>query len=59
LQQVDVNTWLDQPDNTVALQVTMASLPDGTSHPEIVVLGMAKRNIEVRITNSNYEKLAQ
>jgi hypothetical protein len=56
---VDVNTWLDQPDNTVALQVTMASLPDGTSHPEIVVLGMPKRNIEVRITNSNYEKLAQ
>jgi hypothetical protein len=50
---------LDQPDNTVTLRVTMAALPDGTNHPATVVLGMPKRNIEVGITNSNYQKLAQ
>jgi hypothetical protein len=56
---VDVNTWLDEPANVVTLNVTMGQLPDGTSHSSVVVLGMPKRNIEVRITNSNYQKLAQ
>jgi hypothetical protein len=59
LQQIDVNTWLNQPDQTVTLRVAMASLPDGTNHPATVVLGMPKRNIEVTVTNSNYQKLAQ
>ena len=59
LQQIDVNTWLDEPDNAVTLRVTMAALPDGTSYPGTVVLGMPKRNVEVRITKSNYQKLAQ
>jgi hypothetical protein len=59
LRQIEVNTWLDQPDNTVTLRVGMAALPDGTNHPATVVLGMRQRNIEVRITNSNYQKLAQ
>ena len=59
LQQIAVQTWLDEPDNAVTLNVTMAALPDGTSHPAIVVLGIPKRHIEVRITKSNYQKLAQ
>ena len=59
LQQIDVNTWLDQPDNAVTLRVTMAALADGTTYPGSVVLGMPKRNVEVRITKSNYQKIAQ
>ena len=59
LQHIDVQTWLDEPANAVTLQVTMNTLPDGVSHPAAVVLGMPKRNIEVRITKSNYQKLAQ
>ena len=59
LQQIDVQTWLDEPDNAVTLKVTMNTLPDGVSHPGAVVLGMPKRKIEVRITKSNYQKLAQ
>jgi hypothetical protein len=59
LQAVDVNTWLDEPDNSVTLTVAMGQLPEGVSHPATVVLGMPTRNIEVRITNSNYQKLAQ
>lgn len=59
LQQIAVQTWLDEPDNAVTLNVTMAALPDGTSHPATVVLGIPKRQIEVRITKSHYQKLAQ
>lgn len=59
LQAVDVNSWLDDPENVVTLKVTMGQLPEGVGHPATVVLGMPKRNIEVRITNSNYQKLAQ
>jgi hypothetical protein len=59
LQQVDVQTWLDEPDNPVTLKITMNALPDGVSHPDTVVLAMPKRNIEVKITKSNYQKLAQ
>ena len=58
LQQIDVN-WLDEPTNIVTLRVTMEQLRDGTSHQASVVLGMPKRNIELRITNSNDQKLAQ
>ena len=59
LQSIDINTWLDEKDNAVTLKVTMAALPDGTSHTGSVVLAMPKRNVEVRITKSNYQKLAQ
>lgn len=58
LQQIDVNTWLDEPENTVNLRVTMQALPDGTSYPGSVVLGIPKKQIEVRITKSNYQKVA-
>ena len=59
MQQIDVQTWLDKPDNAVTLKVTMNALPDGVSYPGAVVLGIPKSKIEVRITKSNYQKLAQ
>jgi hypothetical protein len=59
LQQIAVQSWLDEPDNAVTLNITMTSLPDGTSHPATVVLGIPKSQVEVRITKSNYQKLAQ
>jgi hypothetical protein len=59
LQQIAVSTWLDKPDNPVTLTVTMEALPDGTSHPGVVLLAIPESNIQVRITKSNYQKLAQ
>jgi hypothetical protein len=59
LRQLDVSTYLDTPESPVTLKVAMQSLPDGTRHAGSVVLGMPARQIEVRITNSNYQKLAQ
>jgi hypothetical protein len=59
LRQIDVKTWLEKPDDAVLFKVTMESLPDGTSHPARVVLTIPEKGIEVRITKSNYQKLAQ
>jgi hypothetical protein len=59
MQQIDVQTWLDAPDNAVTLKVTMNALPDGVSYPGSVLLGIPKSKVEVRITKSNYQKLAQ
>jgi hypothetical protein len=59
LRKIDVNTWLDKPENPVVLTVTMQALSDGTSYPGNVVLSLPSSNIEVRIAKSNYQKLAQ
>lgn len=59
LRQIDVTTWLDDQKNTVALKVTMLALPDGTSYPGEITLSIPKSNVEVRITKTNYQKLAR
>jgi hypothetical protein len=58
LSKVDVNTWLDSPDQTVTLGVQMESLPDGTHHPGTILLSVPSSHVDVKITNSNYEKVA-
>jgi hypothetical protein len=59
LKQIDVASWLDDPSKAVTLKVTMQSLPDGTDYPGQVTLSIPGSQIEVRITKSNYQKLAQ
>jgi hypothetical protein len=59
LRQVNVATWLEKPDEPVTLNVTMQSLPDGLSYPGAILLSIPSSKIEVRITKSNYQKLAQ
>jgi hypothetical protein len=59
LRQIDVTTWLDDQENTVALKVAMLALPDGTSYPAQITLSIPKSNVEVRITKTNYQKLAR
>jgi hypothetical protein len=59
LRQIEVNTWLDEPDNSVSLKVTMQAMPEGISYPGTVVFTLAKRQLEVKITKSNYQKIAQ
>ena len=58
LRQLDVSTYLDTPESPVTLSVGLQALPGGPNYPGSVVLGMPARQIEVRITNSNYQKLA-
>jgi hypothetical protein len=57
LRQMDVATYLDDPQSPVTLKVALHSLPEGVNYPGSVVLGMPANQIEVRITNSNYQKL--
>jgi hypothetical protein len=57
LRQIGVATWLDDPSKSVTLNVAMQSLPDGTNHPGVVTLAIPSSQIEVRITNSNYQKV--
>jgi hypothetical protein len=59
LRQMDVATYLDDPQSPVTLKVTLQSLPEGVNYPGSVVLRMPASQIEVRITNSNYQKIAQ
>ena len=59
LRQITVATWLEKPDEPVTLNVTMQSLPNGTNYPGSIVLSIPSSKLEVRITKSNYQKLAQ
>ncbi len=58
LRQVAVDTWLDKPDNKVTLEVSFQSMPDGVSYVGETLLKIPASNIEVRIVNSNYQKVA-
>jgi hypothetical protein len=58
LHQIEVNTWLDEPENAVNLKVTMQAMPDGISYPGSIVFALPKRQLEVKITKSNYQKVA-
>jgi hypothetical protein len=59
LAAVTVATYLDQPEDVVALDVLFASLPDGTSHPSQTTLDAKAKNIRVVIQNSGYRLAAQ
>jgi hypothetical protein len=58
ISKIDVNTWLDSPDQEVTLDVQMDSLPDGTHYAGTILLSIPSSHIDVKITNSNYERLA-
>jgi hypothetical protein len=59
LRQIDVKTWLEKPEEPATLRVTMQSMPNGISFPGSIVLSIPASKLEVRITKSNYQKLAQ
>jgi hypothetical protein len=59
MQQISVDTWLDEPENKVTLAVTFQSLPDGTDYAASTVLAIPKDKLEVRVENSNYQRIAQ
>jgi hypothetical protein len=57
MRELSVATYLDDPSSPVTLQVQMAALPDA-SYPGSVTLAIPASQIEVRVTNTNYQKLA-
>jgi hypothetical protein len=58
LRQIDVTTWLEKPEEPATLRVVMQSMPNGIGFPGSIVLSIPASKLEVRITKSNYQKLA-
>ena len=59
LRKISVETWLEEKEDVVTLEVNFQSLPDGTNYAAATVLQIPDDKIEVRIENSNYQKVAQ
>ncbi len=52
-----VTSYVEKPDDdAVALNVTFASLPDGVTYPQKIVLDATAKKIQVTVTNSGYKK---
>jgi len=57
IQGYDVNSFLDTPEDAVTLKVVFDTLPDGTNHVSQSVLDATAKQIQIRNTNSGYNKL--
>ncbi|HUV14155.1 MAG TPA: hypothetical protein VMY18_10950 [Acidobacteriota bacterium] len=58
IDSVTVDSYLDEPEDSVTLSVRFEILPDGISHPAETKLVAAAKEIQVKITNSDYRKAA-
>jgi hypothetical protein len=58
IASVNVNTYLDDPKDVVALAVQFASLPDSTNYVQQTVLEATAKKLVVTTTNSDYKALA-
>lgn len=56
---LSVNSYLGDASSPVTLNVQFAQLPDETSYPAQEVVNAAAKGIQVTVTNSNYQKIAQ
>jgi hypothetical protein len=60
ISNIAVNTYLDDPKtDIVTLNVTFATLPDGTNYAASTDLKAEGKNMEIKTQNSNYQKIAQ
>jgi len=57
VQGYDVSTYLDAPDEVVTLKVVFDNLPDGTNYVAQSILDATAKQIQIRTTNSGYNKL--
>ncbi|HVN81713.1 MAG TPA: hypothetical protein VMW38_22190 [Terriglobia bacterium] len=56
ISTINVNTYLDEPKDTVTLSVRFNTLPDGTSYVEEVLLNATAKETQVKVTNFGYRK---
>ena len=59
MRRLDVNTYLDKPEDMVTLAVEFQTLPDGVQSMAKKVLNASAKKIVVTITSSDYKKLAK
>jgi hypothetical protein len=53
----DVNSYLDAPGDVVTMKVVFDTLPDGTNYAAQSVLNATAKQIQIRTTNFNFNKL--
>ena len=58
MTNIQVNTYMDNPQDAVTLAVQMASLPDGTNYAQQTTLNATAKQLQVVTVNSNYVKIA-
>jgi hypothetical protein len=57
LSSYNVQSFVEKPkDDDVKLAVTFATLQDGTSYPQQILLDVTAKKIQVKVTNSGYKK---
>ena len=56
---VNVNTYLEEPEDVVSLDVRFAALPDATSYPAQTTLDAKAQNIRVVIQNSGHRPFSK
>ena len=54
IKSLNVNTYMDNPKDTVTLAVQFSSLPDGTNYVQQSVLDATAKKLVVTTTNANY-----
>jgi hypothetical protein len=54
---LNVNTYMDNPQDTVTLTVQMSSLPDGTNFTQQTFLDATAKKLQVTTTNSDYQRI--
>ena len=57
MTNINVNTYMDNPQDAVTLAVQMASLPDGTNYAAQTVLNATAKQIQVTTNSANYAKI--
>ena len=57
VSSLNVNTYLEDPKDVVTLAVTMGSLPDGTNYVQQTILDATAKQLQVKTTNSNYQRI--
>jgi len=55
ISSLNVNTYMDEPKDTVTLAVQFSSLPDGANYVQQSVLNATAKKLQVTTTNSNYQ----
>jgi hypothetical protein len=55
ISSLNVNTYMDDPKDTVTLAVQFSSLPDGTNYVQQSVLNATAKKLQVTTVNSNYQ----
>lgn len=59
IAKIAVKSYLDDPRDAVTLDVIFQNLPDGTNYAASTILNATAKNVQVKVTNANYQKVAQ